>query len=52
MTDTQIKEQIEMIEKLTAKATQSKESALYYLQKAGILDLIREPSEPKNELKK
>ena len=41
-----------MIEMLTAKATQSKESALYYLQKAVILDLIREPSEQQKELKK
>ena len=52
MTELAIKEQIEMIEKLTAKATQSKESALYYLQKAGILDLIHEPSEQQKESKK
>ena len=41
-----------MIVKLTAKANQSKDSALYYLQKAGILDLIPKPTEPQIELKK
>ena len=52
MTDTQIKEQIEMIEKLTAKARESKESALQILKDSGIWDLIHQNLGPQPEFKK
>ncbi len=37
MTDTMIKDQVRTIEKATEKATRSKESALKFLQDAGII---------------
>ena len=52
MTELAIKEQIEMIHKLTAKARESKESALQILKDSGILDLIHQDSIPQTEFKK
>lgn len=52
MTEVAIKEQIEMIHKLTAKAMESKESALQILKDSGIWNLIHQDSVLQPELKK